>query len=47
VTFSTDITSAQTQTVQLLYQIKPNVTVSLLRDENGGYGLDIRYHKAF
>lgn len=47
VTFSTDITSAQTQTVQLLYQVKPNVTVSLLRDENGGYGLDIRYHKVF
>jgi len=47
VTFSTDITSAQTQTVQLLYQVKPNVTVSILRDENGGYGLDIRYHKVF
>jgi translocation and assembly module TamB len=47
VTFSTDITSAQTQAVQLLYQAKPNVTVSILRDQNGGYGLDIRFHKVF
>jgi autotransporter translocation and assembly factor TamB len=47
VTFSTDITNAQSQAVQLKYQWKPNITVSILRDENGGYGLDVRYHKAF
>jgi translocation and assembly module TamB len=47
VTFGTDITSAQTQTVQILYQVNRNVSVSVLRDENGGYGLDIRFHKVF
>lgn len=47
VTFSTDITSAQSQTVQLKYQAKRNVSVSILRDENGGYGLDVRFHKSF
>jgi translocation and assembly module TamB len=46
-TFSTDVTSAQNQSVQVHYQVKRNVTVSVLRDENGGYGLDVRYHKAF
>ena len=46
-TFSTDVTSAQNQSVQVQYQVKRNVTVSVLRDENGGYGFDVRYHKAF
>jgi translocation and assembly module TamB len=46
-TFSTDVTSAQNQSIQVQYQVKRNVTVSVLRDENGGYGLDVRYHKAF
>jgi translocation and assembly module TamB len=47
VTFSTDITSAQTETVQILYEFNRSVSVSVLRDENGGYGLDIHYHKVF
>jgi len=46
-TFSTNATSAQNQTVQVQYQPKKNVTVSVLRDEYGGYGIDVRYHKAF
>jgi translocation and assembly module TamB len=46
-TFSTDVTSAQNQSIQVQYQIKRNFTVSALRDENGGYGFDVRYHKAF
>jgi translocation and assembly module TamB len=46
-TFSTDVTSAQNQAVQIQYQAKRNVSVSVLRDENGGYGVDVRYHKAF
>ena len=46
-TFSTDITSAQNQSIQVQYQAKRNVTLSVLRDENGGYGFDVRYHKAF
>lgn len=46
-TFSTNATSAQNQSVQVQYQPKKNVTVSVLRDEYGGYGIDVRYHKAF
>ena len=46
-TFSTDVTSAQNQSVQVQYKVKRNISVSALRDENGGYGFDLRYHKAF
>jgi translocation and assembly module TamB len=47
VTFSADVTSAQSQAIQVKYQAKRNVTISILRDQNGGYGIDIHYHKAF
>jgi hypothetical protein len=47
VTFSADVTSAQSQAVQVKYQAKRNITISILRDQNGGYGIDIHYHKAF
>jgi len=46
-TFSTDVTSAQNASIQVQYQARKNVSVSVLRDENGGYGLDVRYHKVF
>ena len=46
-TFGTDVTDAQNQTIQVQYQVKRNVSVSVLRDEFGGYGFDVRYHKAF
>jgi translocation and assembly module TamB len=46
-TFSTDVTSTQRQTVQLQYQPKPQVKISVIRDEYGGYGFDVRLHKVF
>ena len=46
-TFSTDVTSTQRQTVQLQYQPKPQWKISVLRDEYGGYGIDVRLHKVF
>jgi translocation and assembly module TamB len=46
-TFSTDVTSTQSQSVQLQYQPKRNVTISILRDEYGGYGFDVKFHKVF
>jgi translocation and assembly module TamB len=46
-TLSTDVTNAQNQSIQIQYQVKRNVAVSALRDENGGYGFDVRYHKDF
>ena len=46
-TFSTDVTSAQNESIQIQYQINKKVGVSVLRDENGGYGIDVHYHKVF
>jgi translocation and assembly module TamB len=46
-TFSTDVTSTQKQTVQLQYQPKKQWKFSVIRDEYGGYGIDVRLHKVF
>lgn len=46
-TFSTDVTSTQNQAVQVQYQAKKNVSISALRDEYGGYAIDVRIHKRF
>lgn len=46
-TFSTDVTSTQADTVEVQYQPKKNLKVSLIRDYNGGYGVDFRIHKSF
>ena len=46
-TFSTDVTSTQRQTLQLQYQPKRQVKISVIRDEYGGYGIDVRLHKVF
>lgn len=46
-TFSTDVTSTQRQTIQLQYQPKRQVKISVIRDEYGGYGVDVRLHKVF
>jgi translocation and assembly module TamB len=46
-TFSTDVTSTQRQTVQLEYQPKRQLRISVVRGEYGGYGFDVRLHKVF
>jgi translocation and assembly module TamB len=46
-TFSTDVTQTQSQTVELQYQLNKRASVTVLRDQNGGYGIDLRYHKVF
>ena len=46
-TFSTNVTTAQSEAVQLRYQESPNISISVLRDQNGGYALDIRVRKTF
>ncbi len=46
-TFSTDVTSTQNQAVQVQYQAKKNLSISALRDEYGGYAIDVRIHKRF
>jgi translocation and assembly module TamB len=46
-TFSTDVTSTQAQTVEVEYTPNKRWTISVIRDENGGYGIDARIHKVF
>jgi translocation and assembly module TamB len=47
VTFSADVTSTQAQTVAVEYRAEKNMTISVLRDYNGGYALDVRIRKTF
>src|SRR6266403_661729 len=46
-TFATDVTTTQKQIVQLQYQPKKRVKISVVRDEYGGYGVDVRFSKVF
>jgi translocation and assembly module TamB len=46
-TFATDVTSTQTQTIQVQYQPKQHWKISVIRDQYDGYGVDVRYHKVF
>jgi translocation and assembly module TamB len=47
VTFSTDVTTTQNTVVQMQYQMNRKWSLSGVRDQNGGFGLDARYHKDF
>ncbi|HEV3040161.1 MAG TPA: translocation/assembly module TamB domain-containing protein [Candidatus Angelobacter sp.] len=47
VTFATDVTSTQHQAIQLEYKLNPRWSVSGVRDQNGGFGVDGKYHKTF
>jgi len=40
VTFSTNVASTQSQTIQGQYQVSPRVAVSATRDPNGGFAVD-------
>jgi translocation and assembly module TamB len=46
-TFSTDVTDPQSEIVQGEYQVNKRWSVSATRDENGGIGVDARYHTNF
>ena len=47
VTFSSDVTSTQQQTIQVQYQLNQRWSISADRDQNGGFGFDARVHKSF
>jgi translocation and assembly module TamB len=47
VTFATDATSTQTQVIKLEYQATPRVSLSGVRDQNGGFAFDIRIRKTW
>ncbi|HWG58964.1 MAG TPA: translocation/assembly module TamB domain-containing protein [Candidatus Acidoferrales bacterium] len=46
-TFSTDVTSTQNTAVQVQYRATPLISISILRDQNGGYAIDVRLRKTF
>jgi translocation and assembly module TamB len=46
-TFTTDTTQTQSTTVQVQYRMSPSISISALRDQNGGYGVDVHFHKSF
>lgn len=47
VTFTTNTAETQSTAVQVQYQLGHGLSVSALRDQNGGYGLDVHLHKSF
>jgi translocation and assembly module TamB len=47
VTFSTNVASTQSQTIQGQYQVSPRVAVSATRDPNGGFAVDTLIKKSW
>jgi translocation and assembly module TamB len=47
VTFTTDTAETQATAVQVQYQLGGGLSISALRDQNGGYGIDVHLHKSF
>jgi translocation and assembly module TamB len=45
--FSTSVTNTQADTVEVQYTTPQNIRISVLRDYNGGYALDLRFRKTF
>lgn len=43
----TDVNSTQNQLIEVQYQLNQRTSVTVLRDQYGGYGIDVRLHKAF
>ena len=46
-TFATDVTTTQGEVVQVEYQVTPRFSVSAIRDQTGGYQLELKMHKVF
>ena len=46
-TFSTDLTTSTGQIVQIEYQVSQRFAVSTIRDQNGGYTVQVKVHKRF
>jgi translocation and assembly module TamB len=46
-TYSTDLTTSTGQIVQIEYQVSQKFAVSTIRDQNGGYTVQIKVHKSF
>jgi len=47
ITYITDVTSTQQQVIQVEYNVNRNVSIVALRDQNGTFGLDVKFKKRF
>jgi translocation and assembly module TamB len=47
ITYITNVTSTQQQIIQVEYNVNRNVSIVALRDQNGTFGLDVKFKKRF
>jgi translocation and assembly module TamB len=47
ITYITNVTSNQQQVIQIEYNVSRNVSIVALRDQNGTFGLDVKFRKRF
>ncbi len=47
ITYITNVTSTQQQVIQVEYNVNRNVSIVALRDQNGTFGLDVKFKKRF
>lgn len=47
VTYITNVTSAQQQVIQVEYAVNRDISIVALRDQNGTFGLDVKFKKRF
>jgi translocation and assembly module TamB len=47
ITYITNVTSTQQQVIQVEYNVSRNVSIVALRDQNGTFGLDVKFKKRF
>ncbi len=47
ITYITNVTSTQQQVIQVEYSVNRDISIVALRDENGTFGLDVKFKKRF
>ena len=47
ITYSTNVTSSQQQVIQVEYNVSRDVSIVGLRDQNGTFGIDVKFKKRF
>ena len=47
ITYITNVTSTQQQVIQVEYNVNKGLSIVALRDQNGTFGLDIKFKKLF
>ncbi len=47
ITYISNVTSTQQQVIQVEYNVRRNISIVALRDQNGTFGLDVKFKKRF